>query len=409
VSIHDPSPSPSQPDNPFASFWMGGYEGADHINGGGQALDMVRDSGHLDSLDDDYAAAASMGIRTVRESIGWRLAEPARGRYDLERTMRIARAAQRHGMQVLWNLMHYGTPADVSLFDDDLIDRFASFAAAVADRLASLHAQAPIYTPINEIGFLSWVVSSTTDIWPYRPAGTDGGRGSEVSGYAVKCRLVRAALAAMAAMRQVDPRCRFMHVEPVVHVVAPRDRPELAPLAAEVCSYQWQAWDLIAGRLEPQLGGHAQALDLIGVNHYHSGQWEVKTEARLRWHPNERDSRRRPLAALLDDVWQRYRRPLIVSETSHVGEARTAWLDEVAREVRQARAHGVPVQGLCLYPLIDRFDWNHTAQWHHSGLWDVSEPPRELPPRERRLCLDYAATLARWQHVLPSPSSQGSP
>jgi hypothetical protein len=303
--------------------------------------------------------------------------------------------------------MHYGTPADVSLFDDELIDRFAAFAAAVADRLAPLHAQAPIYTPINEIGFLSWVVSSTTDIWPYRPAGTDGARGSEVSGYAVKCRLARAALAAMAAMRRVDPRCRFLHVEPVVHVAAPRDRPDLAPLAAEVCSYQWQAWDLIAGRLEPQLGGHAQALDLIGVNHYHSGQWEVQTEARLRW--SERDPRRRPLSALLADVWQRYQRPLIVSETSHVGEARAPWLDEVAREVRHARAHGVPVQGLCLYPLIDRFDWNHTEQWHHSGLWDVSEPPRERPPRERRLCLDYAATLASWQHVLPIPSSQGSP
>jgi len=403
VSNTGSSPSSPSLDQPFQSFWMGGYEGADHINKHGEALDMVRSSGHLDGLDDDYAAAAALGIRTVRESIGWRLAEPARRRYDLERATRIARAARRHGIQVLWSLMHYGTPPDIDLFDDALIERFAAYAAAVADRLAPLHDVAPVYTPINEISFLSWVVSSSADIWPYRPP--EDGRGSETSGYAVKCRLVRAALAAMAAMRRVDPRCRFLHVEPVVHVVAPRDRPDLAALAAQVCEYQWQAWDLIAGRLEPQLGGQPQALDLIGANHYASGQWEIDTEHRLSWDP--RDPRRRPLADLLDAVWQRYRRPLILSETSHAGEARAPWLHEMANEVQRARWRGVPVHGLCLYPLIDRVDWNRTDEWHHSGLWDVSDSPRETPPRERRLCVDYAATLARWQRVLPSPRAEG--
>jgi hypothetical protein len=321
-------------EQPFQSFWMGGYEGADFINGRGEALDNVRSSGHLDGLDDDYEAAAALGIRTVRESIGWRLAEPAPRRYDLERAARIARAARRHGIQVLWSLMHYGTPADIDLFDDALIDRFAAYAAAVADRLAPLHDAAPVYTPINEIGFLSWVVSSSADMWPYKPP--EGGGGSETSGYAVKCRLVRAALAAMAAMRSVDPRCRFLHVEPVVHVVAPRDRPDLDALAAEVCEYQWQAWDLLAGGLDPHVGGCAQALDLLGANHYASGQWEVHTERRLSWQP--RDPRRRPLADLLDAVWQRYRRPLILSETSHEGEARVPWLHEMASEVQRARA-----------------------------------------------------------------------
>jgi beta-glucosidase/6-phospho-beta-glucosidase/beta-galactosidase len=400
VSTTGLSPSTLSPEQPFQSFWMGGYEGADFINGRGEALDNVRSSGHLDGLDDDYEAAAALGIRTVRESIGWRLAEPAPRRYDLERAARIARAARRHGIQVLWSLMHYGTPADIDLFDDALIDRFAAYAAAVADRLAPLHDAAPVYTPINEIGFLSWVVSSSADMWPYKPP--EGGGGSETSGYAVKCRLVRAALAAMAAMRSVDPRCRFLHVEPVVHVVAPRDRPDLDALAAEVCEYQWQAWDLLAGRLDPHVGGCAQALDLLGANHYASGQWEVHTERRLSWQP--RDPRRRPLADLLDAVWQRYRRPLILSETSHEGEARVPWLHEMASEVQRARARGVPVQGVCLYPLIDRVDWHRTSQWHHSGLWDVSDPPRETPPRERRLCADYAAALAHWQRVLPTTS-----
>jgi beta-glucosidase/6-phospho-beta-glucosidase/beta-galactosidase len=353
---------------------MGGYEGADHVNGDGVALDMVHSSGHLDALDADYESAARMRIKTVRESIGWRLAEPRSGHFDLDRAERIARTAQRHGVQVAWSLMHCGILGDVSLLDDGIVERFAAFAAAVARRLAPLHPRPPVYTPINEIGFISWLASSTHDVWPYR---SEAPGGTERSGYAIKCRLVRAALAGMAAMRAVDPRCRFLHVEPVVHVTAPRERPDLAALTQQVCSYQWQAWDLISGRLAPELGGHPEALDLIGVNHYHSGQWEVLTEARLKWH--QHDERRRALSSLLCEVWQRYRRPLIVSETSHVEGHRATWLNEVAAEVRLARSRGAPVDGLCLYPLVDRRDWNQPQQWHHSGLWDVCDPADAAP------------------------------
>ena len=114
------------------SFWMGGFEGADHVNGAGIPLDMARSSGHLQRLDRDYAAAASLGLRSLRESVGWRLSEPAPGRFDLARVRRIAAAARRAEVQIVWSLMHYGTPPDLDLFDDRLIDRFAAFAAAVA-------------------------------------------------------------------------------------------------------------------------------------------------------------------------------------------------------------------------------------------------------------------------------------
>src|SRR5262249_22577707 len=144
--------------------------------------------------------------------------------------------------------------SDVSLLDDGIVERLATFAAAVARALAPLHDEPPVYTPINEVGFIAWMASSSNTLWPYR---TDECAGNtDVVGYAIKCRLVRAALAAMAAMREVDPRCRFMHVEPLVHVVAPREMRELAPLARQACSHQWQVLDLLSGRLPPELGGH---------------------------------------------------------------------------------------------------------------------------------------------------------
>ena len=396
---------------PIRSFWMGGFEGADHLNSHGAALDMTRANGHLERLDEDYAAAAALGLRTLRESIGWRLAEPASGRFDFARLRALAQAARRHGVQIVWTFMHYGTPADVDLRDDRMIDRFARFAAAVADTLAPLSDSAPVYNLINEIGFLAWAVSETAQIHPYRQdLSACSANSTASSGYEVKRRLARAVLAGIDAVRAVDPRARFLHVEPVVHVAAPAGRPDLQPLADTVSAYQWQAWDLLGGLAEPGLGGSADALDLLGINHYHSGQWEVCTEERLWWHL--RDPRRRPLALLLANAWQRYRRPMVIAETGHVGSGRAAWLHEVADEVIRARASGLPVGGICLYPLVDRPDWNEAGHWHHSGLWDVdpgaaaaasAHADRDRPaPFARTLAADYASALAACQRRLPN-------
>ncbi len=386
---------------PFGSFWMGGFEGADHLNRQGVPLDMASACGHVRHLDGDYSRAVAHGVRVVRESIGWRLSEQSPGRFDFSRAEAMARTANRHGVQVVWTLMHYGTPPDVDLHDDRFIDRFAAFAAAAARAIGPHTDAAPVFNPINEIGFLAWAVSETSQIWPYRPdlregrleAGkTDGS--TLASGYEVKRRLVRGVLAGIEAIRAVDPRARFLHVEPVVHVVAPADRPELADDAAMIAAYQWQAWDLISGRAEPELGGSAQALDRLGINHYHSGQWETGTEARLLWHLD--DPRRRPLRELLGQAWERYGRPLILAETSHFGIGRARWLDDVGAEVAASLAGGVPVEGVCLYPVVDRPDWDRAGHWHNSGLWDIADSSSF----ERVLNAEYSGALRRWQREL---------
>jgi hypothetical protein len=319
--------------------------------------------------------------------------------------------------------MHYGLPDDVSLHDPELVPRFVAFAEAVADALLPLTPGVPVFNLINEISYLSWVAScavepdtcagdaATRDEVPSAASRRSGARvtqpaSSRTSGYLIKRRLVQATLAAMQALHRRDSRIRFLHVEPVVHVVAPRDRPGLRGLARRVRSYQWQVWDMLAGRLAPELGGHPAALDLIGVNHYHSGQWEVGTEARLLWH--EGDPRRQRLSQLLGEVHARYGRPMIIAEASHFGAGRCAWLDEVAAETKRARDAGLPLEGLCLYPVLDRPDWDDPTHWHHSGLWEVAPPEhvrgQNVPAEQletRRLHTAYAATLARWQRVLP--------
>lgn len=389
---------PAGPPKLLRGFWMGGFEGADHRNRSGQALDMARITGHEALLEEDLQRCARIGLRVVRESIGWRLCEPAPGAYDFPRLHRIARAARRAGVQVLWTLMHYGMPEDLHVGHPEFVPRFTRFAEAAAREL-SLWEEAdepPVVTPINEIGFLAWVLSETGRFAgaPQRFA-EDVRESSLHSGYAIKRRLAEAALAAMRAMRALCPRMRFLHVEPLVHVVPPPERPELRPLADEVAAFQWQVWDLLAGRVEPQLGGAPEWLDILGLNHYHNGQWEVATEKRLKWHLS--DPRRRPFGDLVLAAWQRYRHPMLVAETSHVGIGRAAWLDDIASEVRRVRSLGVPMHGLCLYPVIDRPGWDAPDHWHNSGLWDAALPGLAPDASRRVLCRPYAKSLRRWQ------------
>jgi beta-glucosidase/6-phospho-beta-glucosidase/beta-galactosidase len=366
----------------FRSFWLGGFESAHHINRFGVRLDMIAATQHDQLVDEDYALLRQCGIRTVREGMRWPLIDRGR-RLDFSSVRPMLAAAERHGVQIVWSLCHYGWPEDVGHYTAGFVERFARYAAAAA-RLVSDHSDAvPVYTPINEISFFAWAAAEKGYMHP-REVG---------NGARMKAQLVRAAIAAMEAIWDVEPRARMLHVDPLIHVVTPAGRPDLARAAADQRASQFDAWDMLAGGLEPGLGGHPRYLDVIGLNYYHANQWE-HPDQRLRWEDVPRDPRWVPLHLLLREVYHRYGRPLVISETSHFGAGRARWLREVAEEVEQARQDKVPVEGLCIYPVIDRPDWDDPGHWHNSGLWDLRPGDGRL---ERVACEEYLVELGRIQ------------
>lgn len=371
-------------DRLLRSFWMAGYEGADHRNGSGAPLSLCAATAHDRHAEEDYRAAGKLGLRSVRESLGWRSATRDDG-LDLSGALRRAEAARRADTQILWTLCHYGWPDGLDPFSAEFVDRFCSFARTAAQALAPYHDRfPPIYNPINEISFLSWAVTETRLIHPFRGD-------LKHRGYELKQHLVRATIAACDAIREVDPRARFLHVDPVIHVLPPVDEPELTDTAARFREQQFQAWDMLCGHAEPQLGGHPRYLDFVGVNYYHTNQWEFGTDRRLDWHL--RDPRRMPFHQLLIEVHARYQRPLLVAETSHVGKGRGPWLRDIAAEMLKAGRSGVPLLGVCIYPAVDRPDWEEPTRWHESGLWDVGS--QADGDRVRTLNRRYAAALTR--------------
>ncbi|TFW20961.1 glycosyltransferase, partial [Duganella callida] len=371
---------------PYASFWQAGYEGADHINQAGVPLQLNRDTGHLQRAREDYDLLQQFGIRTVRESAGWRLCERD-GRYDFSSLDSRLRAARELGLQICWTFCHYGWPQDLDFLGPEFVPRFARYCRALAEYLAPWAGPQPVYTPLNEISFTSWNLT--------RGQFYCMNMHDPRAGHEGKRQLVRAQLAGCDAIRAVTPGARFLVTDPLIHITAPSRRPDLRPLAAALNASQFEAWDMLSGRAAPELGGAPDYLDLIGANYYHSNQWECCDDQRLWWHLG--DPLRAPLHRLLTELHHRYGRPLLLAETSHVGSGRGAWLRDVASEAVLAVQHGADLRGVCLYPVVDRPDWEDPRHWHRAGLWDMDRHGPD--PLARRLVQPYADALRQAQEL----------
>jgi UDP-galactopyranose mutase len=375
------------PDGFFRSFWIAGFESACHINRAGLRLDMLATTQHDKQAAHDYELLHSIGIFTARDGIRWHLIDNA-GRYDFSSLAPMVKAADQHGIQVIWSLCHYGWPKDVDVWSKAFVQRFADYCGATARFITEHSGTRHIYSPINEISYLAWMAGDQGRMHPF-----GRGRGAEL-----KRQLVRAAIAGCDAIWSVEPRARIVHVDPLIHIVPPLRRQDLAAQAAARREGQFESWDMLAGRMAPELGGHPRYLQTIGVNFYYNNQWVHPSDRRLRWEDTPREPRWVPLHQLLAEVYERYRSAIFISETSHYGSDRGRWLNDVASEVCVARSMDIPVEGICVYPILDRPDWDNLNHWHNSGLWDLQlDQQGQL---QRVLDQQYAADLRRAQQQL---------
>ena len=364
-------PPPAGP-NPFRSFWWGGYECTDQLNYFGQRMDFLPLTGHLQLLDTDYAALAPFQIRTVREGIRWAHIEKTPYQYDFSTVRAMLAAGERHGIQQVWDLCHFGYPDDLTPLHPLFTRRFVGLCRAF---VAFYRSQRPdgvlIVTPINEVSFISWLGGDARGTAPY----------CNHQGWEVKYGLMRAYIEGAHALREADPGIRLLTTEPLVNIVPPRQpTPWQRRKAQEGHRNQFQATDMLSGRLCPELGGHAGLLDIVGFNYYYDNQWQNGTPDKLGWRDEVPDPRWRPLRGLLNDAYRRYGRPFALTETSHPGIDRPEWLRMIGDECAAVLRAGLPLWGICLYPIIDRPDWDYPDQWHHPGLWDA-DPDQAGPTR----------------------------
>ena len=388
---------PSPVASPFRSFWWGGYECTDQLNAFGHRVDFLPLTGHLQLIDEDYTAQAPFGIGTVREGIRWAHIEKTPYHYDFSTVRVMLEAGQRHGVQQVWDLCHFGYPDDLTPLHPLFARRFAALCRAF---VAFYRSQRPdgvlIVTPINEVSFISWLGGDARGTTPY----------CHGQGWDVKYGLMRAYIEGAHALREADPTIRMLSTEPLVHIVPPlHATPRERRWAREAHHNQFQATDMLAGRLYPELGGREDLLDIVGFNYYYDNQWQNGTPIKLGWRDDLPDPRWVPLRNLLRSAYQRYQRPFALTETSHPGVDRPLWLRMIAEECAAVLREGLPLQGICLYPLIDRPDWDHPDQWHQSGLWDADL----AQPGPARVLHQPSAEALRQAQAVVSAASRPQP
>jgi beta-glucosidase/6-phospho-beta-glucosidase/beta-galactosidase len=371
----------------FPTFFLSGFECSTFVWQEQGRRNLIDETRHAEHVDEDYDLLRSLGIGVAREGIPWPLVDRG-GRYDFSSLDPFIAAMARTQILPIWDLCHYGYPDDVDPFAPDFPDHFAAYARAAAEYVTPRLRGPHFFTPINEITFFGFMGGEWGWTAPFRR--TDRER------HELRLALCRADIAAVTAIREVDPEARMVHIDPLVLVVPPRDRPDLADEAErETKEDTFYAWDVIAGLRHPELGGAPEVLDIVGVNCYSFGQMEFREQgphAALEPH----DERIRPLGDLLAFAWDRYRRPMIVGETSGLGEGRPAWLEDVIEESLAAVLRGMDLHGVCLFPAVDMPNW-HTGEWLHNGICDLVEEDGDL---KRVPYEPYVAELRRWQQRL---------
>jgi len=376
--------------NPFQSFWMGGFECTDQLNSLGNRVDLINTTQHLVRLKDDYHQLLKFGISTVREGIRWSQVEKQPYKYDFSIVKMMLDEGKASGIQQVWDICHFGFPDDLSPLHPHFTQRFVSLCRAFVNfYLHECPNQTLIVTPINEVSFISWLGGEAAETTPYCTG----------SGWPIKYALMRAYIQGVKAMKAIDPQILIMTTEPLVNIVPPLfATDEEIERAAQVHQDQFQAVDMLTGNICPELGGSPDLVDILGFNFYYNNQWVVGFGEFLPWLNEDPDPRWRPLSSLLKDAYLRYHKPILLSETSHSGEDRPLWVEFIAKECHLVQEAGIPFWGICLYPIIDRPDWNDLTYWHGSGLWD--EQHNADGTSVRVLNEPYAAALRKSQLLL---------
>jgi hypothetical protein len=268
-------------------------------NGHTQNLSVqTRHSGYAARLA-NYRRVHALGVRTIRDGL-----PPNCSDVEVLRAMHAARAA---GLEVLWDLLHFGLPAAAPDVGPQLDAWVAHRAALIAQATPQ-----PWLTPVCEPGTHAHFAAAG-GMWA--PASR--------SPHELKAGLLQAYRAARSAALAANPASRFMLCDPV--------------MAAE--PHEYDALD--------QLASSGDLPDVVGVNFY-------------------AHDLRQPIAHVLATTAERYGRPVYISETGlHCGHPhnhrqgyggwrRGEWLRHV---VEQAAASPVQPVGVCWYPIVEMPAW----------------------------------------------------
>lgn len=349
----------------FRSFFMGGFECTDLINRSGLRINLLHETGHHLRAFEDYELLSSLEINVVREGVCWSVVEKSPYVFDFSSLKDRMDAAAALNIQILWDLCHFGYPDDMIPTHPLFHSRFMAFCRAFTLFHLNYSAEKLFVIPINEISFLSRYSGEMRGTVPF----------ALNSQFDIKYHLSKAAIAGIEVIKQTDPDAVVILAESLNRLhegdgnISP-DRLE------EIHQLQYEAIDIISGTKYPELGGSPALYDMVGFNYSYNKQVEINDPHLICPIENYRTI---PLSKLLKEGYHRYNKPVIITQTGHFGKGRSRWIEEVTLECDRALSMGVDLRGICIYPIIDRPDWDNLLSYNNCGLWDLDEFKNRIP------------------------------
>ena len=372
------------------------------------------ETGHY-ARDGDLDLIAGLGIKTLRYPTLWELVEAVEGQDDwtwLDR--RLSRLRQLGISPVAGLLHHGGGPAWTHILAPDFPDRLAAFAGRLARRYPWIWNFTPVAEPLTTAR-----MSGLYGTW--YPHASD-----EATCFRLVVAQCRAIAKAMSSIRIVTPHARLVQTEDFGRTFA---TPKLQYQADYENRRRWLSMDLLCGVVDAGHPFNAQLIssgvdpihlselvtapcspDLIGVDYY-------LTSDRFLDHRTERHADEAVggngidpyvdiaavraeitptvvgLSPRLKEVWERYRRPIVISEL-HNGctrEDQLRWFMEGLRTAQACLSSGVDVRGVTAWSLFGAIDWNSMMSrrdgYYECGVFDA----RASTPRKTILADAIAA------------------
>lgn len=361
--------------------------------------------------EEDHALMARLGYRAFRLGVEWARVEPARGKIDEEALRRytdILASLRAHGIGICLTLNHWVLPQWVVRQGDWLnprtLDDLVRFAGVVAERLGEFP---DWWITLNE-PMVSTMAGNLLAHFPPQRRSWRAFRRTVAAHLEAHARLYELIHRHVPAAPGGGPT--QVGVAKAYPWVEPWGSPGLDGLYERVAAklfrlLSYGAWDrsimtgrrhvLFGGDVVPELRG---SYDFCGINYYTRLSLKRASGPGSRYGVTEKQAPPgiarsdmgwqvypEGLAAVVRHVWQRFRKPIVITENGIADAAdsqRPAYIVRHLAAVHRVLAEGIPVQGYFHWSFVDNFEWREGYSKKFGLVQvDVSDPRLERRPR----------------------------
>jgi beta-glucosidase/6-phospho-beta-glucosidase/beta-galactosidase len=355
------------------------------IDGGRWRRDEMDSTGHYRLWQRDLELARKIGVTHIRYGPPLHLVFEGPGRYDWDYIDPQMDELRELGPEPIIDLCHFGVPSWLGDFQNsEIAPALAEYAGAFAERFPWVR----FYTPVNEM-YVSARMSALDGLWneqlrdesAYVRAAWNLADASIKMSDAILRRREDAILINSESSEFYQPCCPDPHIQEIADAANERRFLPLDLIFAHPLSDRMHDLLCAQGIEEDRIGELGRRKvpprSILGVDYYEWNERLIDPRGNARalgelfgWY------------VIADQYWQRYRRPMMHTETNRMdADGAARWLWRQWHNVQLLAKAGVPLVGFTWYSLTDQIDWSLAMSEavglvYPVGLCDLNREPR---------------------------------